>query len=256
MQTFKWFKLMSKPVGLCFLFVLVIVSCTRNKSIEIDVDGIKSYVADITSPDREFAVGQSMKFSKENRSYRAIEYLLEDSIVLHYEELENGDDITRRSVYYKSGVPVFIDENIVSNVLEFGFVSRQIYTNGHDILSATERAAVNEMDLEFAPIKEANVNINDYDFDRAHRAVSQTGEFEMKFGEFLIIEPDNYLILENDKSNYNVALFFQEGDILIDSLQSNPDLYQGETIFVYHSFVMVSSIERMLYKGGFIVEDN
>ena len=75
----------------------------------------------------------------------------------------------------------------------------------------------------------------------------------MKFGQFLIINPDSYLILENDKSGYNVAFYILEGDELLDELYANPDAYKGKTIKVNHEFMKMSGIERMIYRGGEII---
>ena len=238
------------------LLALLVVACKSRPTIEITQEEIVAYVDSLKSPDMEYSVGQSLRFAKDEQTYKAIEYLLGEEIVLHYEEFNTDDVLTSRSIYYKKGVPVFISEGIVDNAAEKeSFVEKEIYTNGDDILLAQKRSAEYDSELPYVEFKESDADLDDSDFERPKNAIRQTGDFEMKFGEFLLIEPEKYLILENKESQYDVALFFVDSDPLLDSLQTRPDFYQGETIFVKHQFRLVNDIERMIYMGGFIVED-
>jgi hypothetical protein len=239
-----------------FLVPLLFISCKSRPSIRITKQEIMSYVDSLKGPEMEFSVGQSLRFSKEDNTYKAIEYLLGEEIVLHYEEINSENQATVRSIYYKKGIPVFISESTVNNSTDKdGYIEKEIYTNGKDILGARKRVAEYESELPYAEYVDTDADLDDYDLDKPKNAIRQTGEFEMKFGEFLLIDPEKYLILENEKSQYDVALFFMESDPLLDSLQARPDFYEGETIFVKHEFRLINQIERMIYRGGFIVEN-
>ena len=86
-------------------------------------------------------------------------------------------------------------------------------------------------------------------------AIEQNGDFELKFGEFLTIEPQTYLILENKKSNYNIALYILEGDFLLDELYTYPEKYKGKTIFANHENINMGGVMRMVYRGGILIEN-
>ena len=76
----------------------------------------------------------------------------------------------------------------------------------------------------------------------------------MKFGEFLIFDNQSYLVLENENSGFNVALFIIQGDPMIDELYSNPEKYKGKTIFTTHEFHNIAGLDRVVYTGGKIIE--
>jgi hypothetical protein len=132
---------------------------------------------------------------------------------------------------------------------------RKIYLNGSEVIAAYERKGPTEEEVDSMKFEKAEIDLGDYDLKRPRRAIDQEAEFEMKFGEFLIINPDSYLILENDENGYGVALFIMEGDMLLDEMYEKPESYKGKTIEVFHEFMVMNGIERMIYRGGIVKEN-
>lgn len=249
---------------LALIFVLGSISLSSCKrGLDVDVEDIDAYVYDVTDPNAEFEVVTGLRFSKEDSEtgelehYQVLGYFQNDTAKLVLEEIEYSDRTIGRNTFYMKGMPVYIEEYETSlNAVPKPFVERHIYLNGVDILKAEERKAEYEWELMDQTLTEVEVDIDDYDFDKPFDALNQEGDFEMKFGEFMTVDPQTYLILENEESGYNIALFIMEGDMLLDNLYENPDAFQGNTIFVYHEFMDMQGIERMIYRGGILIEGN
>ena len=159
------------------------------------------------------------------------------------------------NIFYKDELPVFIEHfSSEFNESSSSYSERKIYLNGRDVINAYERTAVSEFEIEEVEFKAVDVLLSEYDLDQPKDAVKQENDFEMKYGEFLIINPESYLVLENEKSEYGVALYIMDGDMLLDELFAKPNDYRGKTIFVHHEFLVMQGVERMIYKGGIVKE--
>jgi hypothetical protein len=242
--------------GIVFLFLF---SCSVNgekQSLDIDEAGIEAYIAEKTDSSQIYDITRGMRFSRaDGYAYSAVRFSQNDTAVLYTELVEETNGITYRNFFFKEALPVFVEETTTK--LENGVVvctQRKVYMNGAIILKALERSAASEEELELVPFKEITMTRGQFNFERAEESIRQTGDYEMKFGEFLILEQASYLVLENDESGFSVALFLMEADALINQLYENQEAYQGKTIEIYHEFMFINSMQQMVYMGGTMVE--
>ncbi|NOQ71103.1 MAG: hypothetical protein GQ574_03815 [Crocinitomix sp.] len=240
--------------GLYLIVAFLLIACGGEQGIEITPAEIDAYVADKLSESQVFDVSQSLRFSRENETYEVARYMQNDTVILYIETDVTKDEELVRQTFFKEGVPVYVDEFIASNIQENPFTQRKTYLDGANVIESYEKNSASELDLEFIDFVEANVKITEFDFAKPDSALQQKGDFEMKFEEFIIIDPQTYLILENAESDYDVALFVSEEHILLSQLFANPDEYIGRTIFVTHQFVLMNNIERMLFIDGELFE--
>lgn len=243
---------------ICFSLVLTLLfACGGNgpeETLDVSTTEIDTYVSDKLSESQEYDVTQSLRFAHDTETYEVIEYMQNDTVVL-FMEIHYTDELqTVRQTFFKEGLPVYVDELLVKNVLENPFTQRKTYLNGADVIESYERYAENETDLEYMEYAEVDIDWESFDFQRPADAIHQEGEFKMQFGEFIIIDPQTYLILENESGYYDVALFVSEPHPLIDQLNGDPESYEGQTIFVNHQFVLMNGIERMLFIDGELKE--
>lgn len=241
--------------GLYLIFLLLLVACNGEQGIVITTAEIDTYVNDKLSESQVYDVSQSLRFSRENETYEVVRYMQNDTVILYIETDITKDEELVRQTFFKEGVPVYIDEFIASNINENPFTQRKIYLDGVNVIESYEKNAAYELDLEGLDFEESNVAVAEFDFARPDSALQQKGNFEMKFEEFIIIDPQTYLILENAKSEYDVALFVGEEHPLLNQLFANPDEYKGRSIFVTHQFVLMNGIERMLFIDGELEEE-
>jgi hypothetical protein len=241
------------------IFFLFLVSCSVNgekQSLDIDEAGIDAYIAAKTDSSQIYDITRGMRFSRANDyAYSAVRFSQHDTAVLYTELIEETHGITYRNLFFKEGLPVFIEETATH--AQNGIVvctQRKVYLNGAIILTALERTAPSEEELELVPFNEITMTRGQFDFERAEESISQTGDYEMKFGEFLILDQISYLVLENDESGFSVALFLMQGDELINQLYENQAAYQGKTIEIYHEFMFVNGMQQMVYMGGALAE--
>ncbi|WP_070137895.1 hypothetical protein [Crocinitomix algicola] len=232
------------------LSVLTLVACKNEKALEITPEQIDNYVNEKSSETQEYDVSQSLRFSREQDTYEVVEFLQNDSVILNQEIIQNELEHVTRQVFYKSGLPVFINEVIARNSVTNPFEERKIYLDGVSIIEAHHRTAEYEQDLPYIDYQAWEANIENYDFQRPKDAILQKGEFSMSFSEFIEMDPQKYLILENEKSKYDVALFVAENHELIQKLELSPEDFKGQKIFVTHQFVLMNNIERMLFVDG------
>lgn len=238
------------------LFALLIVSCKSEESLEITTDEIDAYVDEKLGEDQMYDVSQSLRFAKENETYEVVRYMQNDTVILYLETHVTEDQQMIRQTFFMRGLPVYVDEYISSNITENPFIQRRVYLDGEEVMESFERSSAYEDELEYLEYIEANVDRDEFNFEKPDNAMAQQGDFEMKFEEFIIISPQTYLILENDESKYDVALFLSgESHPLLDRLFANPNDYKGRTIFVTHQFVLMNNIERMLFIDGYFVDE-
>ncbi len=241
---------------LIILSVLLLIAGCQPQPKELSEAEIDQIVDNITDPEHLYDIGQSMRFSRDDQQYDAIEYSMNDTVVLYIENYEDEDKMYNRQIFFYNNQPIFINEigYRLSGDEEEQY-QQKIYINNGVITSAYERI-IEEEDIDTSiNYKTTKVDIAQYDFDKPKNAVNQKGEFEMKFGEFLTIATDTYLILDNKKSKYTVALYIIEGDETLNTLFENKEALQGKTVFAYHEFVNMGGINRMLYKGSYFVSD-
>lgn len=237
------------------LILFFLIACSGEQGIEISTTEIDAYVSDKMGESQIFDVSQSLRFSRENETYEVVRYMQNDTVVLYMETDVTKDEQIIRQTFFKEGVPVYVDEFIASNINEIPFTQRKIYLDGLNIIESYEKSAFAEMDLEGIDYEKANADISEFDFARPDSALQQKGDFEMSFEEFIIIDPQTYLILENNESKYDVALFVSEEHPVLTQLFANPDDNKGRTIFVTHQFVLMNGIERMLFIEGEFIDD-
>jgi len=232
------------------LFSILFSSCQPKQGLtEKQIDTI---VESILDSNQVYDIAQSLRFSNETDHYNAVEYSQNDSSKLFVESYYNNESEYTRQLYLQNGKVVFVKKSgfkVVDNVTEYYEIKAYIFNENEQlvfkkILDENEEGAFKKQDK--------NIEV---DSEKPKNAVLQKGEFEMKFGEFLVVPPQSYLILENKQSKYNVALFIQEGDFLLDELFTNPDQYKGKTIFANHEFLTMNGVERMVYRGGILIEN-
>lgn len=242
-----------------FLGSILLVSCSGNgelKSLDIDEKSIDQYVEEKLDTSQTYDILTGMRFSKgENYAYSAVRFSQNDTAILYTELIEDSTGTIYRNLFYKDKLPVYVEEDIiVSDGITTTYKQRKIYLNGAIILKAYERSASDKDTLAEKEFTEITMTMNQFDFERAEKSVTQLGDYEMSFGEFLILDLMSYLVLENKESGYSVALYLIEGDDLINTLYANPDAYQGKVIRCYHQFMYISGIQQMVYTGGEIIE--
>jgi hypothetical protein len=237
--------------SLLFLFI----SCqTQHKDLsEAEIDQI---VDNISDPQHLYDVAQSMRFTRDDEQYEATEFSKNDTVALYVENYESEETMYNRQIFYYLQKPIFINEigykNINNQTVQY---QEKIYLNNGKITSAYSGIIEDEENIDKINFDNINPDLSKYNFNKPKNAVNQQGDFEMKFGEFLIIDRDSYLILENKKSKYSVALYIIEGDETLNSLFENKEALQGKTVFAYHEFVNMGGINRMLYKGSYIIDN-
>ena len=246
--------------SLLYLFLLLLViSCNphgESLSLEIDEEGIDAYIAEKLDTSQIYDITTGMRFSKaDGYAYTPVRFSQNDPAILYTEQIEEANGITYRSLFFKQGLPVFVEEHTMK--IEPGFTSyihRKVYLNGAIILKALEKTALSEEELETTPFKEITMTRNQFDFKRAEEAINQTGDYEMKFDEFLVVDPVSYLVLKNEQSGYSVALLLMQGDETLNLLYENQEKYRGKTIVAYHEFMDFGGMQQMVYTAAQIVE--
>jgi hypothetical protein len=247
----------AKWIPISVISVLLLSCGGGGKTIAITPAEIDEYVNEKLGENQLYNVSQSLRFSKENVTYEVVEYVQNDSVVLYMETDVTDDEQIIRQTFYKFGVPVYIDEMVSSNVAELPFTQRRIYLDGANVLKAEERSSASESELMYLDYAEATVDLDQYDFDKPTRALLQEGEFQLSFEEFISIPPQEYLILENEESKFDVALFVAEGDDhpFLAELKANAAEYKGRPVFVTHQFIIMQNIERMLFINGYFADE-
>lgn len=240
---------------LVFGFVLVLLGCKSGPTHNMTENEIDAYISDCLDTSQIYEIAAGLRFSKDDASYQVTEYSLYDTVVLYNTIEENTTSQRLLNIFYKDDLPIYIEEFKYEFPKEYTKVTeRKIYLTGSGILKAYEKSSEFEFEIDDQAFEEVSLSYSDYDFERPRDAISQQGDYEMRYGEFLIINPESYLILENEESGYGVALYILEGDELLDELFAKPIDYRGKAIFVHHEFRMMSGIERMIYRGGVVAE--
>jgi len=240
----------------CLLFS-GLIACKGENKLEISANEIDAYVDEKLGDDQLYDVSQSLRFSHEAETYEVVKFMQNDTVILYMETIDSDDEQVVRQLFYKDGLLIFVDELIARNRINNPFIQRKLYLDGDVIVEAYEREANLEADLEFVDYKLVEVDQDGYDFSTPDRAMNQEGEFDLKFEEIMQIGDQRYLVLENSISKYDVALFLTEMTPFIAELEANSAVHKGRSIFVTHQFILMNSIERMLFvEGKFKDESN
>lgn len=201
----------------------------------------------------------SLRFAKgADETYTATMYGENQVTVRIREEEISNEKIWGRDYFYHEGQLIFIKEqgSVFKNAVE-EYTERLIYFNEGVVYKAYEKHQFTDDDMFFDTLfKSTEIDLADRDLEKPNRALQQKGEFTMYFDEFLLIEPQSYLIVENNDKSINAALYIVEGDSLLNVLFENPKVYKKHKIWVYHSFREMNGVERMIYEGAVLLKDN
>jgi ABC-type Fe3+-citrate transport system substrate-binding protein len=243
---------MKKINVIIILITLFAIACTNtsNKLSEQEIDEMVELILD---SNQVYEVNQSLKFSNNAEQYNVLEYSKNDTTILYVETLTGKDKEYTRELYYNKGKVIFIIENgyrFINQDNEEQYQQKRYFLSINDSISFDKTINIEDSNdyVEMSILETINYN-------KPFNAINQKEGFEMKFGEFLTIDPQSFLILENKESEYNVALFITQGDYLLDELYENPAKYKGTTIFAHHEYANIGGIVRMIYKGGILIEN-
>ncbi|MFK8046417.1 MAG: hypothetical protein AB8B72_13055 [Crocinitomicaceae bacterium] len=247
-------------VGAC-LVVLIFQSCKNSANSESDdmtlVDSIElnieNIVNDIIANKDSLAVVPSMRFAKgEDETYTAKMYGKNQETKLIREEQISNTVIVGRDYYYNNSELIFLKEegSVFENAVEV-YTEKLFYFQEGELYKAYSKNQFTEDNMfDDSLFEVTNFDVNQIDFEKPARALQQKGEFEMFFDQFLLIDPQSYLIVENSDKTINAALYIIEGDSVLNRLYENPDTFKGAKLWVYHSFREMNGIERMIYEGA------
>ena len=230
----------------------IITACNFNNENITTVVKIDNLTKAIIDTSQVYDIVQSPKYSRTNEQYDVIDYAQNDTTKLQVETFVSEQKEYSRHLYYDNTKLVYASEMgyvltdssetpYIVNTYFLGDGSQINYTNSTDFSIESDDYKLSEIPVKIQLIKPFN-------------AIRQQGDFEMKFGEFLIMGPQTYLILTNKKSKYDIALYIQKGDYLLDELYSNPEKYKGKTIFSNHEFISENGVTKMAYRGGMLIE--
>lgn len=229
----------------------------NDETVEINTEHIDAYVNGKLDDSQEYEVALSLRYSKGNETYEVVQYIQNDTVILFLETEVGEDSSITRNTFFENGKPVYVEEYIAINrVEEEPFIQRRAYLDGANKVIGSKRKSFSESELETLDYVDSEILRDEFDFDRPKRAINQTGEFELKFEEFIIIDPQTYLVLGNDESGYDVALFVAEKHALLEEINANKEAYKGKVLHVYHQFVLTNGIERMLFIDAEVLEKN
>ena len=214
-------------------------------------------VNEIISMDSLLMIPSLRYSSGENETYTVKQYFSEESTRLISVESYTSTTYKGSNIYYSGGHPVFVNE--VVSVFEPGsesYLEKIVFLDGIDVHSAYAKTDFNEMPtFEDTLFTKTELEASSIDFEKPIRALQQKGEFEMYFDEFLLIEPQSYLIVESKDGSTNSAIFIKQSDELLDKMYESPKAYEGKRIWVNHYFEEMNGIERMIYNGAELISD-
>jgi len=229
-----------------------VVSCRVNTENITTVLNIDNLVSSILDTSQVYDINQSLKYTRSNEQYDVIGYSQNDTSKLHIESFKSDNKEYTRQLFYANTKLIYVSEmgynftdtseqKYIINTYLLGDGSQINYTNPNSFNTESKDYKLSEIPVKIELIKPFN-------------AIKQLGMFEMKFGEFLVLGPQSYLILSNEKSKYDIALYIQKGDFLLDELYTNPEKYKGKTIYSNHEFITENGITKMAYRGGILIE--
>ena len=239
-----------------FLSLIVIafsiIACnsnTENKTTVVNIDDIVKSIVDTA---KVYDIVESPKYTRTDEQYNVTEYSINDTVRLHVETFVSEHKEYTRQLYYTDTKLIYSsefgyiltdtsEEEYISNAYFLGDGSQINYSNtkGFDVEGEDYKLTKTPVKIELV---------------KPFNAIKQKGDFEMKFGEFLVMGPQSYLILSNEVSKYDIALYIQQGDFLLDELYNNSEKFKGKTIFSNHEFIKENGVTKMAYRGGILID--
>ena len=240
-------------------FIFLLIACGervgQKKSLDVSEESIDKYIEEKLDTSQNYEIVTGLRFSKGEETYASEQFSQNDTVILCTEEIVTSTGILFRNFFFKNDLPVYIEEYETINTPTTDlYRQRKIYLNGAIILKAYEKTAGTEDELIKLPFKEITMSLGQFDFQRPKDAALQEGDYEMKFGEFLVFDLQSFLVLDNKESGWSVALYILKGDELVEELYANPEENQGKTIHPYHDFMVIGGLDRVVYMGGYVVE--
>ena len=234
------------------LIIFSFTACNLNNENKTTVVNIDDIVKSIVDSSQVYEIIQSPRYTRTDEQYDVIDYSQNDTTKLQIETFKSDKKEYSRQLYYSSTKLIYASETgynltdtseqeYIINTYFLGDGSQINYTNTTSFNTESEDYILTEELVKIELLNPSN-------------AVKQQGNFEMKFGEFLVMGPQSYLILSNEISKYDIALYIQQGDFLLDELYTNPEKYKGKTIFSNHEFIIENGVTKMAYRGGMLIE--
>lgn len=250
------------------LIVILCFSCDSKKSETIANDivkidsiefNLKQKVLSIIGLNDSLDKISSLEYSLgENEKYAIVQLNENNQIQKLVEEDFTNDYNRQREIYFENNEIIFIKEMYSELINQVESYSESlVFIKDEVVYKAYVKKEYNELPLfsEMDNFEIADFDINEIDFDKIKRALLQRGEFEMRFDQFLSIEPQTYLIVENADKTINVALFIKEGDEVLNKLFENQKDLKGRKLSVNHYFEEMNGVTRMIYNGAVFIED-
>ena len=232
--------------------LLIITSCNDKKETKSTVIKIDNAILTIVDSNQVYDISQSPNFSRENEQYSVVQYAQNDSIKLAVETYNTQNKEYTRQLYYQNNKLIYASE------IGYNFTDTSETEYIHNTYFLGDGSQINYVNLSGTETETDNYKLTEQqmtvELDKASNAIKQLGDFEMKFGEFLVAGPQSYLILSNVESKYDIALYIQKGDFLLDELYTNPEKYKGKTIFANHEFITENGVSKMAYRGGMLIQ--
>ncbi|MFK8037690.1 MAG: hypothetical protein AB8B74_05330 [Crocinitomicaceae bacterium] len=247
----------------CFAFMMA--SCSSNRvdndnKITNKIDTIQLAIEDIVTTilnqSDSLTMIPSLRYAKgETETYMVKMFGKDQTTKRIREEHISNDFIIGRDYFYEKNELVFIkEEGSVFDTNSEIYTEKLIYIRSNQVYAAYKKHTYAETQMfSDSLFKLTELDLSDFDLEKPRRALNQKGEFAMHFDEFLFIEPQTYLIVENMDQTMNAALYIIESDSLLDSMYANPTLFKNKKLWVYHSFLEMSGIERMIYEGAVLL---
>ena len=257
--------IMKYKICVPILLTTLLIACSGNTDQEeqplISKDSIKVAIEDkvnaIIAMSDSMQMVPSLRYAKgETETYTAKMFGMNQTTKRIREEHFSNEIIVGRDYYFDNDQLIFIKEegSRFEDATEV-YTEKLIYIHSGNIYKAFEKHQYTEDNMfDDTLFQSADIDLSSFDLEKPMRAIEQREEFSMYFDEFLLLDPQTYLIVENKDKTINAALYIIEGDSLLSEMYANPSEYEGKKLWVYHSFREMSGIERMIYHGAVLVD--
>lgn len=242
---------MKNSLFVFILLILSVTSCDFNTQDKTTVTNIDDIVKAILDTSQVYDIIQSPKYSRADEQYEVISYAQNDTTKLHIENFVSEKREYTRQLYYDNNKLIFLNETgyVLTDSSQQEYLNNTYFLGDGTQINYSNKTGFSSEDENYK-LTESAVKL---ELNKPFNAINQKENFEMKFGEFLVMGPQSYLILSNEVSKYDVALYIQQGDFLLDELFNNPEKYKGKTIFANHEFINENGITKMAYRGGMLI---
>ena len=153
----------------------------------------------------------SLEFSvQEDITYSVKQYIANNVVKMMKIKDYSNDFLKETDIYYHNDYPIFISEyssTLTENAEVYN--EKMVFVHNKSVYNAYEKSVFSEVSVfDDTLFQEVDFQLSSIDFQKPIRALQQKGEFAMHFDEFLVIEPQSYLIVENEDSSINAALLY------------------------------------------------